>query len=88
MWPWPLTALTGRAVGAWLIGIGIAAGQATWENDRFRVQAVMVSFVAFSLLQLLALARYGNELAWESLSAWLYILIIAWSGDGRCWYVK
>jgi hypothetical protein len=75
-WPWPLTPLTGRAVGAWLIGIGVAAGQAAWENDRIRVRAVMASFITFSLLQFLALARYGNELAWDRLGAWLYILVL------------
>ena len=26
LWPWKLSALTGRAIGAWLIGIGTAAG--------------------------------------------------------------
>jgi hypothetical protein len=25
VWPWPLTALTGRAIGAWLVGLGIIA---------------------------------------------------------------
>jgi hypothetical protein len=76
LWPWPLSALTGRAVGAWLIGIGIASGQAAWENDRLRVRAVMASLLAFALLQLLALARYGNEIAWNSPSSWLYVLIL------------
>ncbi len=76
LWPWPLSALTGRAVGAWLIGIGIITGQAAWENDRQRVQAVMASLVAFSLLQLLALARYGNEIAWDNPSSWLYVVVL------------
>ena len=26
-WPWKVTALTGRAIGAWLVGIGTGAGQ-------------------------------------------------------------
>jgi hypothetical protein len=73
-WPWPLTALTGRAVGAWLVGLGVATGQAAWENDRQRVRAVMVSLVAFSLLQFLVLARYNDEFAWGSVSGWLYLL--------------
>ena len=75
-WPWPLTALTGRAVGAWLMGLCVATGQAAWENDRLRVRAVMVSLIAFSLLQLLALARYGSEFTWNSAAAWLYVLIL------------
>jgi len=79
-WPWPLTALTGRAVGAWLIGLCIVTGQAAWENDRQRVRAVMASLIAFTLLQLLALVRYGSELAWEQPAAWFYILILLMLG--------
>ncbi len=37
---WTLTVLTGRAVGAWLVGMGIAAIHALWENDLLRVRAV------------------------------------------------
>ncbi|NCF64326.1 MAG: hypothetical protein GWP61_00030 [Chloroflexi bacterium] len=76
LWPWGLSALTGRAIGAWLIGLGIVTGQAAWENDRLRVRSIMASLVAFSLLQLLALARYGSELALDKPSSWLYILIL------------
>ncbi|MGB3713673.1 MAG: hypothetical protein WA996_04510, partial [Candidatus Promineifilaceae bacterium] len=36
-WPWHLSALTGRAIGAWLIGIGTAAGHMANENDWWRV---------------------------------------------------
>src|SRR5207302_275967 len=32
-WPWTLTTLTARAIGAWLIGIGVAALHANREND-------------------------------------------------------
>lgn len=74
-WPWPLTALTGRAVGAWLLGLCVATGQAAWENDRQRVHAVMISLIAFSLLQLLALARYNGEVTWGG-AAWLYVLVL------------
>jgi len=75
-WPWPLSALTGRAVGAWLVGIGVITGQAAWENDRLRVRSLMASLAAFSLLQLLALARYGNEIAWDSPASWLYVFVL------------
>lgn len=33
LWPWALTPLTGRAVGAWLLGLGVAAAQACAEDD-------------------------------------------------------
>jgi len=79
-WPWPLTALTGRAVGAWFVGLCVATGQAAWENDRQCVRAVMISLIAFSVLQIVALVRYGNELNWETPAAWLYVLLLVLLG--------
>ena len=32
-WPWPLTPLTGRAIGAWNVGLGVAAGHAWLVDD-------------------------------------------------------
>ena len=74
IWPWPLSALTGRAVGAWLIGIGTATGQAAWENDLLRVRAVMASLIAYTFFQILALMRYSSEVSWSSPSSWFYVL--------------
>jgi hypothetical protein len=76
IWPWSLSALTGRAVGAWLIGLGTATGQAAWENDLQRVRAVMASFITFTFLQILALMRYSSEVNWSSPSSWLYVLAL------------
>lgn len=76
LWPWELTALTGRAVGAWLIGLGLAAAQAAWENDLGRARVMMISAVVFCLLQLLAIARYPAVPAWAGPSAWLYLAFL------------
>jgi hypothetical protein len=76
LWPWPLTALTGRAVGAWLIGLGVAAGHAARERDLLRARPVMVSAVVFCVLQFIALARYAGEFAWGSASGWVYLLFL------------
>jgi len=77
LWPWTLTALTGRAIGAWLVGLGIAAGHAAWENDLLRVRPVIVSSVVFSLLQIIALLRYPGEPDWSHPAMWLYLLLLA-----------
>lgn len=74
--PWTLTVLTGRAVGAWLIGLGIGAGQAVWENDLRRARTMLVSSVVFALLQFIGLARYGNELNLAHPSAWVYLFFL------------
>lgn len=36
----------------------------------------MASLIAFSLLQLLALVRYGDEVSWGSVAASLYVLVL------------
>ncbi|HYF63697.1 MAG TPA: hypothetical protein VD886_12835 [Herpetosiphonaceae bacterium] len=77
LWPWALTPLTGRAIGAWLIGLGIAAGHKAWENDLLRGRPVMVSSVAFSVLQIIALLRYSDEPDWGQPTMWLYLLLLA-----------
>lgn len=76
VWPWALTALTGRAVGAWLIGIGILASQAAWENDWTRLRPVMISFAVYGGLQLIAIARYPGTVNWNGASAWIYLLLL------------
>jgi hypothetical protein len=50
VWPWSLTSLTARAIGAWLVGIGVGAGWVAWEADFERAR---VAFVAFALAVLL-----------------------------------
>jgi hypothetical protein len=74
-WPWTLTPLTGRAVGAWLLGIAVIAGQAAWENSWERVWGAMVGFMLLGVLQLGALARYGDEVRWGA-AAVLYVAVL------------
>jgi len=75
-WPWKLTPLTSQAVGAWLIGIGVFAAQSVFENDYSRIRVGLLSYAAFALLELIALARYPANFSWFSLSAWLYLGLI------------
>jgi len=77
LWPWTLTPLTGRAIGAWLLGLGIAATQAVVENDWIRIRPATMSYTAFAVLEFAALARYPDELAWETPSAWIYLVLLA-----------
>lgn len=77
LWPWTLTPLTARAVGAWLVGTGIVIGQIGWENDIHRTRAGLIGSVVLGLLQLLVVARYADALDWSRPVAWLYVLGIA-----------
>jgi hypothetical protein len=60
-WPWPLTPLTGRAVASFLIGFGVAAGFALWENDTRRLSGPAYAYATLAALELLALAVFNDD---------------------------
>jgi hypothetical protein len=76
LWSWPLTPLTGRAIGAWLIGYSLLMAQTIWENDQRRSRAQMSASAAWALLLLVALARYADTPNWDSPTAWGFLLFI------------
>ena len=75
-WPWGLTTLTARAVGAWLIGIGFAAFHASRENDFLRIRPLAGGYIAFAVLQFIALARYAGDMNWSAPAAWVYLAFL------------
>lgn len=77
-WPWNLTALTGRAIGAWLVGIGVAGAQSVFENDWLRLRPAMVTYMVWGFLQGLNLLRYPNAagLDWAQMNTWVYCVFI------------
>lgn len=77
LWPWSLTPLTGRAVGAWLLGIGAGAGQAVWENEAARLRPGAVAYAVFGLLAIVAVARYPHDVEWAKRAAWIYLGLAA-----------
>ncbi|QOD02612.1 hypothetical protein [Pseudarthrobacter sp. BIM B-2242] len=87
LWPWALTPLTGRAVGAWLVGLGIAAGQAALENELRRVRPLAGAAVTFGVLQFIALLRFPSEFDWGGLRGWFYLtfLVLFLLVGAYCW---
>jgi hypothetical protein len=76
LWPWPLTALTGRAVRAWLAGLGIIAAQ-SWFADRREVVAVVFpAITVYAGLQLAVLAGFARSMHWDQAPAWCYLLFL------------
>ena len=76
LWPWPLTTLTSRAIGAWLIGIGFAALHANRENDLSRITPLAGGYVVFAVLELVALGRYAGTVNWTAPAAWIYLAFL------------
>ncbi len=61
-WPWQLTPLTARAIGAWCIGLAVVAGQALLENDSARVRPAAWAYVVLPVLEAYALVRYRESI--------------------------
>jgi len=76
LWPWALTPLTGRAVGAWVFSVGITAAQAALENDLERIRVAAYGYIGLGVLQLLALARYLDVPDWTDFRALLYLTVL------------
>ncbi|CAN5400938.1 hypothetical protein BH24ACT9_BH24ACT9_11170 [soil metagenome] len=75
-WPWQLTPLTSRAVGAWLISLAVASGHSLIEDDVARIRPLGATAVVFGVLQAVALLRYGGEVDWSSLPSIGYLAVL------------
>lgn len=84
-WAWPLTPLTARAVGAWLVGLGWAAAQAALVDDAASVRPVGLTGAAFVVLEAVALLRYGDALDWSGWQAAAYVAGLAWIAVVSAW---
>jgi hypothetical protein len=76
LWPWALTPLTGRIVGAWLAGIGLAAAAAAWEGCWRRFYPGAAWFAAVGVFELLALALHNGDVDWTPYG-WVYLAVVA-----------
>lgn len=75
-WPWTLTPLTSRAIGAWLLGIGVIALHMTWENDHQRNRIGYISYTALGILQAVSMVRYIGEVNWSTVGSWIYLSVV------------
>jgi len=77
LWPWKLTPMMAQAIGAWLIGLGVAAGQMLAERDARRVRPAAAGSVLLAVFLTIALARYPHQFHWGSASGIAYLIILA-----------
>lgn len=76
LWPWPLTPLTGRAVGAWVFSLGTAAGHCVKENCLSRVRVATQSYIVLAALEFIAVARYLDTVNWSAPQATVSMLFL------------
>ncbi|WP_426228262.1 hypothetical protein [Pseudarthrobacter sp. DSP2-3-2b1] len=84
-WPWQLSELTARAVGAWLVGLGWSAAQGQFRSDLRTVRPVALTSVVFVILQAIALLRYGGTLTWPSAQAIGFVTVLLAIGVAGAW---
>lgn len=77
LWPWSLTPLTGRAIGAWLVSLGVVAVHLLWSNSAGAGHPAGWAYVVFGILQAVALMRYPDLLVWSSPSGIAYLVFLA-----------
>jgi hypothetical protein len=76
VWPWALTELTGRAVGAFGFATGLVAAIALFEDDWERILAAVTIYPVLGVLELIVLVRYHSELNWASPTSWVYLAFL------------
>jgi hypothetical protein len=72
-WPWAITPLTGRAIGAWFIGSGTVIMGMLREKDCTRIEKGLLTAIVLGLLHMIVLARYPGEVKWHTPYAWAYL---------------
>jgi hypothetical protein len=62
LWPWALTPLTARAIGAFLVGFGVAAAVAVRVDDLRLLHGAALAYATLGALELLAAAIFSEDL--------------------------
>ena len=61
LWPWLLTPLTGRAVAAWIVALGLLLAAMAWEDDRVRVRTGWALLLTLVPLAVAAPLRFSGD---------------------------
>jgi hypothetical protein len=80
-WPWTLTPLTGRAIGAWCLLLATVSAWALYERDWLRVRSIIPFSLTFYALQLFTAFRFRTALAdrwptWTYLGVLVFLLLV------------
>jgi hypothetical protein len=73
VWPWPLTDLTSKAIGTWLMGTGVTCAVVAALDDRAAAPGWALAQMAFGGALLFGLLRFGGDVDFGEVSAWLIV---------------
>ncbi len=73
IWPWALSALTSRALGAFNVGVGLVALLVVRQDRIGSFAGMLAAYVSLGLLQLLAVALHSPDLGEDDLSTAVYL---------------
>ena len=88
-WPWKITPLTGRALAAWILGLGVAAVHVTLDNDLRRMRAASPALATVGVVGLIAVARFAEDLdgGWGTIA--LVVVLLGFVGlGGAAWRLE
>ena len=77
IWPWALTPLTSRALGAFVGGVALVALMVTRADRLVLFAGTAVAYALLGALQLLALALHGGDLGGDDVATAVYIAWLA-----------
>jgi hypothetical protein len=76
-WPWPVTPLTGMAIGAWLLSFGIAIVLAIRERDLSRMFVSAVAYAVFGAAEVAVLLNHRGAVGTNALWLWIDVALFA-----------
>lgn len=62
-WPWALSALTARAIGAWCLGNGVLFVHIAIERDYWRVKNALLALFIYATLLVVSFGRLADDLS-------------------------
>jgi hypothetical protein len=77
VWPWAITPLSARAIGSWFMGIGFAGAWSVVEDDVARLRPAAITYTVLGVAWSIAVVRASDEVEWERVASWLFVLGIA-----------
>jgi hypothetical protein len=77
LWPWALSPLTSRAIGSFIVGVGVAALFAVHEDDPVSFRGAALAYTVLGLLEVLALLLHTSDLEGDHFDTAIYV--VSWS---------